>query len=127
VQNPAQLQQVHPQIDEILPWELSLNFSDLPLVLSGEMHQQSQSLMLENAVYSTEGAPSAEVTNNSTLSENTTLCSLAFSIVMNNNRKGYNATELDLKLRAGYRRGTGVSQDCRIENKILFSVLAEIS
>jgi len=83
--------------------------------------------MLENAVHSTEGAPSAEVTNNSTLSENTTLCSLAFSIVMNNNRKGYNATGLDLKLQPGYRCGTKVSEGCRIENKILFSVLAEIS
>jgi hypothetical protein len=32
-----------------------------------------------------------------------------------------------LKLRAGYRNGFVVTEGCRVRNKILFSVLAEIS
>lgn len=57
----------------------------------------------------------------------TTLCSVAFSMIVKNNRKGYSQPELDLKLRAGYKCGLSASGACRVENKILFQVLAEIS
>ncbi|KAF2865889.1 hypothetical protein BDV95DRAFT_585297 [Massariosphaeria phaeospora] len=67
-----------------------------------------------------------EVSENAIPLDNTTLCSLAFSLVMVNNRKGYSTTELDIRLRAGYRPGSEPSDGCRIENKVLFSVLAEI-
>jgi len=68
-----------------------------------------------------------ETTHQALLPENTTLCSLAFSLLMSNNRKGYSAVDLDLKLRAGYMCGASTSEGCRIDNKVLFSVLAEIS
>ena len=58
--------------------------------------------------------------------EDTTLCSVAFTMVMTINRKGYNAEELDLKLRAGYSNGQTIFEGCRFNNKILLDVLAEI-
>lgn len=61
------------------------------------------------------------------VSETTTLCSSAFSLVLKNNLKGYSAADLDLKLRVGYRCGATPSEGCRVENKTLINVLAEIS
>ncbi|PVI02578.1 hypothetical protein DM02DRAFT_298805 [Periconia macrospinosa] len=61
------------------------------------------------------------------VSETTSLCSWAFSLVMKNNAKGYSVADLDLKLRAGYRFGATCTQGCRVDNKILLSVLAEVS
>lgn len=60
-------------------------------------------------------------------SDLTTLCSLAFSLVLKNNLKGYSTADLDRKLRVGYRRGITPSEGCRVDNKILLNVLAEIS
>ena len=77
-----------------------------------------------------ESNPFNESSNNAALgevSDNTTLCSLAFSLVLKNNRKGYSTTDLDIRLRVGYRLGETILEGCRIDNKILFSVLAEIS
>jgi hypothetical protein len=59
-------------------------------------------------------------------SDTTTLCSLAFPLVLKNNLKGYSAADLDLRLRVGYRLGAAPLEGCRIDNKILFTVLAEI-
>lgn len=61
------------------------------------------------------------------VSETTSLCSWAFSLVLKNNAKGYSAADLDLKLRAGYRFGAASTEGCRIDNKILLNVLAEVS
>ncbi|KAF1842800.1 uncharacterized protein K460DRAFT_314437 [Cucurbitaria berberidis CBS 394.84] len=61
------------------------------------------------------------------VSDTTTLCSWAFSLVLKNNLKGYSAADLDLKLRAGYRHGATPTEGCRIDNKILLTVLAEVS
>ncbi|KAI1304449.1 hypothetical protein F5Y03DRAFT_357323 [Xylaria venustula] len=58
--------------------------------------------------------------------EDTTLCSVAFSLIMLINRKDYDAANLDLKLRAGYRYGQGTVETCRIDNSILLRVLTEI-
>ncbi|KAF2106199.1 hypothetical protein BDV96DRAFT_337192 [Lophiotrema nucula] len=59
--------------------------------------------------------------------ENTTLCSLAFSLITTNNRKGIDPMQLEVRLRAGYRPGPTPSDGCRVDNKVLFTVLAEIS
>ncbi|KIW01241.1 uncharacterized protein PV09_07285 [Verruconis gallopava] len=56
----------------------------------------------------------------------TTLCSAAFSLITMINRKGYNAADLDLKLRAGYRNGHAISDGCRVDNGVLLRVLTEI-
>jgi hypothetical protein len=60
------------------------------------------------------------------ISEGTTLCSFAFSLFMKNNNKGYTTADLELKLRAGYKCGATATGGCRVDNKILFRVLAEI-
>ena len=60
------------------------------------------------------------------VSDTTTLCSWAFSLVIKSNLKGYSAADLDLKLRVGYRHGATPTEGCRIDNKVLLSVLAEI-
>jgi hypothetical protein len=60
------------------------------------------------------------------VSDTTTLCSWAFSLVLKSNLKGYSAADLDLKLRAGYRHGFTPTEGCRIDNKVLLNVLAEL-
>jgi hypothetical protein len=58
--------------------------------------------------------------------EDTTLCSVAISLVLKSNRKGYSAADLDLKLRSGYRYLPATSEGCRIDNRTLLQVLTEI-
>ena len=60
------------------------------------------------------------------VSDTTTLCSWAFSLVLKSNVKGYSAADLELKLRAGYRHGVAPTEGCRVDNKVLLGVLAEI-
>lgn len=59
-------------------------------------------------------------------SKDTTLCSVAYSLILQYNRKGLNIVDLDLKLRAGYRMGS-IMEGCSLDNKLLFQVLADIS
>jgi len=58
--------------------------------------------------------------------EDTTLCSVAFSLIMTSNRKGYSTADLDLKLRVGYRNTHATFEGCRIDNRTLIRVLTEI-
>lgn len=60
-------------------------------------------------------------------SDRTTACSIALSMVIQHNKQGLSTTELDFRLRAGYRSAEVSNEDCRILNKVLFSVLAEIT
>lgn len=73
-----------------------------------------------------EGDPTVAENSEEIKQEDTTLCSVAFSLVMLSNRKGYSAADLDLKLRTGYRYGQTTAGGCRIDNAILLRVLAEI-
>jgi hypothetical protein len=59
-------------------------------------------------------------------SSTTTLCTTAFSLVLESNRKGFSATDLDLKLRVGYRFSATPLEGCRVDNHVLLDVLAEI-
>lgn len=61
------------------------------------------------------------------ISETTSLCSWAFSLVIKNNVKGYSAADLYQKLCAGYQFGATPTEGCRVNNKILLGVLAEVS
>lgn len=63
---------------------------------------------------------------NVTTEEQTTLCSVAYEMVMKHNKKQYNEAELNIKLCKGFRSAQTPLEGCRVENKILFSVLAEI-
>lgn len=59
--------------------------------------------------------------------DNTTACSIAFSIIFQHNKRGLSTAELESRLQAGYLNAQMASEDCRILNQVLFSVLAEIS
>jgi hypothetical protein len=59
-------------------------------------------------------------------SSTTTLCTTAFSLILESNRKGFSATDLDLKLRIGYRFSATPLKGCRVDNQVLLDVLAEI-
>ncbi|KAA8649447.1 bZIP transcription factor [Aspergillus tanneri] len=56
-----------------------------------------------------------------------TPCSLAYSLVYRYNRKGHNTAYLNFRLYVGYRECTVISDECAVENKVLFGVLADIS
>lgn len=60
-------------------------------------------------------------------SDGTTACPIAFNLILQNNVRGYSITRLESKLLAGYRNNANASESCRILNKVLFAVLAEIS
>ncbi|KAK9371666.1 uncharacterized protein V1513DRAFT_428324 [Lipomyces chichibuensis] len=54
-------------------------------------------------------------------------CSTACTMIVHHNRKGYSQMELDIRLRRGFRKGHTPSDGCRVDSKVLFTVLAEIS
>lgn len=59
-------------------------------------------------------------------SDSTTLCSIALQMVFQHNKKRLTMSELDQKLRCGFRKASEPAQECRVENHVLFNVLAEI-
>ncbi|KAF2664225.1 hypothetical protein BT63DRAFT_104418 [Microthyrium microscopicum] len=69
---------------------------------------------------------STACTTSSLKHEDTTLCSVAFSLVTMSNRKGHNIADLELKLRIGYHYEHSTFEGCRVDNKILLAVLTEI-
>lgn len=106
------------QSDVPLPWEFS------------DFHAASASSHVEQFGQVTMDALMTKAFSNAAtaddVSDTTTLCSWAFSLVLKSNLKGYSAADLDLKLRAGYKHGATPTEGCRIDNKILLNVLAEI-
>ena len=107
-----------PQIDVLLPWERS----DFPVTSASSHMEQSGQLTMDALMTEAFGNP---VTVDD-VSDTTTLCSWAFSLLLKSNLKGYSAADLDLKLRAGYRHGVTPTEGCRIDNKVLLNVLAEV-
>ena len=59
--------------------------------------------------------------------DGTTACPIAFRLILQNNARGYSIARLESKLLAGYRTAGNEGDSCRIINKVLFAVLAEIS
>jgi hypothetical protein len=59
--------------------------------------------------------------------ENTTLCSIAYRLVFQCNRRGLGETELHIRMNHGFQKGKNPMEGCRIDNKVLLAVLAEIS
>jgi hypothetical protein len=112
--------------ETLFSWDSAIDVPRSPRASLGAI-PENESGVWENFILPGTYESNAEATLTSEKSENTTLCSIAFSMIMKNNRKGYDAAELDLKLRAGYRNCIMWSDGCRIENKTLFKVLAEIS
>jgi hypothetical protein len=62
-----------------------------------------------------------------TTSDGTTACKIAASLITTNNALGYSAEELESMLQVGYVVAGVGDEDCRILNRVLFAVLAEIS
>lgn len=58
--------------------------------------------------------------------QDTTLCTIAIQIVGLCNKKNIDILELDSKLRPGYRNVSAPLEGCRVDNRVLLSVLAEI-
>lgn len=72
-------------------------------------------------------APSSPENDAGDPSESTTACSIAFSMVLTNNKRGYEFIDLESRMRAGYQYGNVPGEECRVLNKVLFEVLAEIT
>jgi hypothetical protein len=60
-------------------------------------------------------------------SDGMTACTIAMSVITQNNAKGYSTTELELRLLPEYLMTQDDNEDSRIRNRVLFAVLAEIS
>lgn len=60
-------------------------------------------------------------------SETSMVCSIALSLIFRHNRKGLSMAELQKTLQPGMRTPSGTSEECRIEDSVLFKVLAYIS
>ncbi|KAL4996653.1 hypothetical protein BDV10DRAFT_171567, partial [Aspergillus recurvatus] len=56
----------------------------------------------------------------------TTLCSVAFHLIIQCNRTGKDVLELETKLRYGYKMPAGPGEGCRVDNVTLLAVLAEL-
>ena len=125
--NLPQNEQNALQTEQPFSRDFSFDFSKLPYN-PREPTQDHQMLSYSSqiAIQSVANGSITDTSDNAMFADNTTLCSLAFSLIMNNNRKGYDVAEIDLRLRAGYRYGSAPSEGCRVDNKVLFSVLADI-
>jgi hypothetical protein len=73
------------------------------------------------------GSRSLNLTANTYGTDGTTACPIAFRLILQNNARGYSIARLESKLLAGYQIAGNESDSCRILNKVLFAVLAEIS
>ena len=60
-------------------------------------------------------------------SDSTTACNIAFSMILSNNKRDYKLTDLESRMRAGYQSAMAPGEECRVLNKVLFEVLAEIT
>jgi hypothetical protein len=59
--------------------------------------------------------------------DGTTACPIAYRLLLQNNARCYSIATLESKLLAGYQTAGNDGDSCRILNKVLFAVLAEIS
>ena len=59
--------------------------------------------------------------------EDTTVCAVALELVMSCNTKSLSILDLDMRLQSGYRRARFQWEGCRVDNQVLFAVLAEIT
>jgi hypothetical protein len=55
------------------------------------------------------------------------LCSVAYRLILQLNKRQYGGLEIDTKIRCGFRLGRTQSEGCRVDLGVLFAVLAEIS
>jgi hypothetical protein len=56
-----------------------------------------------------------------------TSCALAYQMVLQSNAKGLDMVEIQIRLWNGFRKGKNGSNDCAVDNKVLFELLDYIS
>ncbi|KAJ5631193.1 uncharacterized protein N7484_011293 [Penicillium longicatenatum] len=59
--------------------------------------------------------------------DRTILCSIAYRLILQSNKRRYSESEIDSKLCRGFRQGRTQSEKCRVDNEVLFALLSEIS
>lgn len=69
----------------------------------------------------------ATVQSGTSCSESKTGCSVAFSMLLANNSRGYTFADLDARLQAAYLQDDSVAEGCSVLNKVLYQLLGEIS
>lgn len=67
------------------------------------------------------------LTNETAREDRTMLCSIAYRLISQLNKRQYDDSKIDLKVRCGFRLGRTPSEGCRVDNEVLFAFLAEIS
>lgn len=53
----------------------------------------------------------------------TTLCTIAYEMILQNNKKGVDMIEIAIRLWNGFVQGDRGDEGCKVENKLLHSVL----
>ncbi|KAK6542809.1 hypothetical protein TWF694_006750 [Orbilia ellipsospora] len=128
------IQWVQQDFDSLqLPIDLS-NYID-PAVVQSHSHRVLEIQSTQNAISSSPVELSRiECSSSQASTATTTLCSIAYELVLKYNHKAYTMEELDQRLRCGYSGGCLMNEgcswftrsDCSVNNKVLFRVLAEI-
>ncbi|KAJ5353448.1 hypothetical protein N7541_006012 [Penicillium brevicompactum] len=67
------------------------------------------------------------LTNETAAEDQTMLCSVAYRLILQSNKRQYDDSQIDSRIRCGFKLGRTPSEGCRVDNEILFAVLAEIS
>ena len=65
--------------------------------------------------------------NGGSCPESMTGCSIAFSMLLSNNSRGYSFADIEARLQEAYRQDDSVAEGCSVLNKVLFQLLSEIS
>ncbi|KAL2859915.1 bZIP transcription factor [Aspergillus lucknowensis] len=105
---------------------LGANETSLDILQSQPLTWNSELLMAEDpagVLHTLDGETSRSA--NSVNSE-TTLCSVAFHLIIQCNRTDKDVLELETKLRHGYKMPAGPGEGCRVDNVTLLAVLAEL-
>lgn len=98
--------------------------TDYPQILP--LMEPDSFLLLPNEIQPHPTAPTTDVEAFES-NYDTTVCAVALELVMSCNRKNLSISELDMRLRCGYRRARFQWEGCRVDNRVLFAVMSEIT
>ena len=87
----------------------------------------AQLLPPEHGLCATCSTTSTPSSRDGDASDSTTACSIAFSMVLSNNKRGYELKDLESRMQAGYQNAVVPGEECRVLNRVLFEVLTEIA
>lgn len=90
-------------------------------------HALQESSSLETGTLWTPCLLQSSLQNGGSCSESMTGCSIAFSMLLSNNSRGYSFADIEARLQEAYRKDDSVAEGCSVLNKVLFQLLSEIS